>query len=59
MGQQISALFSQAEQISLQAKMKYVMLTGITSAKAAEMPDSPETVAKCREAITRIKAEFK
>ncbi len=58
MGQQVLALVLQAGKISLPAKMKFVMLTQITTAKAAEMPDTPETIAKCKEAYDRIKAEF-
>ncbi len=58
MGQQLVGMLAQASSISMQAKMKLIMLTSITSAKAATEPDSPELVKKMTEALKAVKAEL-
>ena len=58
MGQQILSMLREAEGISLQAKMKFVMLTQLTTNKAEQMADSPDDVSKCKTALQTVKAEF-
>ncbi len=57
MGAKLAAIFREAEKMSLNAKMRLVMLTSITSLLAEETPDTPELVAKFEEALKRIKQE--
>jgi hypothetical protein len=56
MGQQLLAMYSEAEKLGLQAKMKLAMLTKVPSAKAGEVPDTPELVAQFKDALKRIQA---
>ena len=58
MGQQILSMFKEAEGISLQAKMKFVMLTQLTTSKAEDIEDSPTEVLKCKTILQNIKAEL-
>jgi hypothetical protein len=58
MGQQLIKFIMKAEEISLQAKMKIVMYTGLTTAQAAVQPDSPALVEKFESAMKRIRTEF-
>ena len=59
MGQKLEGLFAEAGKISLQAKMKLIMLTSLTTTKAAEAPDSPDLLQKVGSALQAVKAEFK
>jgi hypothetical protein len=55
MGAQLVKLFEFAKtKGGLQAQMRLAMKTGITSAKAAEVPDSPGDVAKVKAAIKEL-----
>jgi hypothetical protein len=58
MGQQLISYIMKAEGISLQAKMKLVMYTGLTTNQAAVQPDSPELIEKFESAMRRIRTEF-
>lgn len=58
MGQQLTGFLAEAEKISLQAKMIYVMYSGLTSSEAASKPDSPELIKKCKDALARVKTEI-
>lgn len=59
MGKEIIKYMVDAERISLQAKMKFVMYMGLTSAEASVKPDSSEMLQKCEAVLARIKAEFR
>ena len=58
MGQQILSMFKEAEGISLQAKMKFVMLTQLTTMTARDIADAPDDVSRCRAALETVKAEL-
>jgi len=58
MGKQLTDILAEAEKISLQAKMMFVMYSGLTSTEAASKPDSPELITKCKGALVRVKTEI-
>lgn len=60
MGQKLSEYFVEVEKLgAINARMKFVMLTQVTTGQAAELPDSPELIAKFEETIKRIREEYK
>jgi hypothetical protein len=59
MGAQLMSFYDKAKQLgSLKAQMRLAMLTGMPGPKAQSEPDSPENLAKMKEAFTKVQAEF-
>lgn len=58
MGEQLSRIFDEAAGINLNAKMRLVMLVGMTTGQAQEAADTAELVTKAKEALVRIKNEI-
>ena len=56
MGKMLVSYYDEAGSLGLQARMKLAMLTKIPSAKAADEPDSPESVKLFRDAMAQIRA---
>jgi hypothetical protein len=59
MGQRLVEFYKEASGLGqVKAKMRLAMLTTVTSAKAAEEPDSEENIKKFQKAIEELKREF-
>lgn len=58
MAQVLKQMFEEAAKISLNAKMRLVMLVSTTSSQAEAMPDSPEAVERFRQAMARVRQEL-
>jgi hypothetical protein len=60
MGQALLDIYKKVEQIGqIKAKMRMAMLTGVSSTKAGDEPDTPEVLAKFKSALAEIEKEFK
>jgi len=59
MGAKLMAYYDQAANLGgLKAKMRLAVLTGISSATAASVEDSADSVKKFENALSEIKKEF-
>jgi hypothetical protein len=59
MGQKLTQFYEEVAKIGgIKAKMRLAVLTLISSAKAVEVPDSPENITKFEKAIQEIKKEL-
>ncbi len=60
MGAKLAELYEKASKLGgLKAKMRMAVLTGVASANAPTVSDSPEMIQKFEKAIAEIQKEFK
>ena len=60
MGAKLMDMYKKAQELgSLKAKMRLAMLTGTSSTKAVDEPDSPELLNKFANAMKEIEKEIK
>ena len=58
MGQKLAMIYSSIRNDGgARAQMRLAMITGLTSQKAAEMPDAPEWLEKCKVSYKNITAK--
>jgi hypothetical protein len=55
MGARLTEYYEQAKKINVEAKLKLVMLTKMTSDEAAAAPDSPDNIAKFESALATLR----
>ncbi len=55
MGEKLKQMYDFAQQSGgVEAKMRLAVISGISSAKAASEPDSPENIAKLKAAVKEV-----
>lgn len=60
MAAKLEAFYKESESLGgLKAKMRLAILTGVPSAQAGSVPDSPENLKKFEAGMAEIKKEFK
>jgi phage-related protein len=60
MAAKLEAFYQESQTlVGLKAKMRLAILTGIPSAQAGSVPDSPENLKKFQAGMAEIKKEFK
>ncbi len=59
MAEKLAQFYEEAKKLGgLKAQMRLAVKTGVTSTKAPQVPDAPETIAKFESAMNEIRKEF-